>query len=1068
MPTENVTTKFKVDISDLKKNIAEANKQIKLATAEFKNATAGMDKWSDSADGLSAKIQQQEKIIDAEKAKLQALREQLQRLNDNIKNGESIIADLTAKHEEAAKTYGETSDEAKAYAKQLKDAQTAQERNVKAADDLNLKIINQDTAVKNAESQLSKYETALDDLRTAERTAAEEAERLAHEQQEAANKAETLTQKVERQQNELDGLKQKYIDVTAEQGDATDEAKDLAAQISNLSGELKDNKSKLDSAADAADEFDKSLENVDEEAEHTTNGGLSALGVALGNLAANLISAAISKVKDLVTETINAADSMAKFEQTMGFAGFDETAIDTASARVKDYADRTVYELDTIANTTAQLAANGIKDFSGLTEAAGNLNAVAGGNADTFNSVAMMLTQTAGAGKLTTENWNQLANAIPGASGVLMDALKEAGAYTGDFREAMANGEITADEFNAAIMKLGNEPVAVEAATSVSTFEGAVGNLQATVVSGFLDIYDTIGRENITNTINKITELIEKIMPPLQKGVAWLIDNMGTVATILGGVTTAIIAQTVATKAKAIADLAAAKGMTVLQLAQWKLNAAMNANPIGVVILAITALVAAFKYLWDNSEAFRNFWIGLWEKIKKAFSGFVDAWGVGIDIIKNVLSKIGEWFSVAWDEIKEIWSGAKEFFSGLWESIQETVSNFIDAIVEFFSGAWAIIKEVWGTVSGWFNAHVITPVKNFFAPIVAWFAQLFGSIWATIKSTFEVIGQLAAGCAILIKTVWGTISAWFNEHIVTPVKNFFVGLWDGIKAAASTAWEFIKSVWAVVSSWFDNNIIQPVKAVFSGMWNGIKAAASTAWNFIKGVWQAVSGWFNTTIIQPVSGFFSGMWEKLKNGASQAWEGIKTVFSTVAEFFQKTFQTAWQKVKDVFSTGGKIFDGIKEGIVSAFKTVVNAIIRGINRVVSFPFNTINGILDKIQGIDVLGIKPFGNLTSRISIPQIPELAQGGIIDHRTVATVGEDGAEAIIPLQKNKRGLKQIAQLLAGEMKGGSTFGGGGLHGGDTINNYNFNQTNNSPKALSRYDLYRQTKNLINAVKVQGG
>ena len=78
---ENVTTKFKVDISDLKKNITEANRQIKLANAEFKNATAGMDKWSDSADGLSAKIAQQTKIVDDEKSKLHALKQQLDRLN---------------------------------------------------------------------------------------------------------------------------------------------------------------------------------------------------------------------------------------------------------------------------------------------------------------------------------------------------------------------------------------------------------------------------------------------------------------------------------------------------------------------------------------------------------------------------------------------------------------------------------------------------------------------------------------------------------------------------------------------------------------------------------------------------------------------------------------------------------------------------------------------------------------------------------------------------------------------------------------------------------------------------
>ena len=140
-----------------------------------------MDKWSDSADGLTAKIEQQTKIVDAEKSKLDALKQQLDRLNKSQENGEKIISDLTAKYDVAAKEYGENSDEAKKYAKQLVDAQAAQERNAKAADDLRLKIINQDTAVKNASAQVNKYENALNDLenelRDGENAAEADAER---------------------------------------------------------------------------------------------------------------------------------------------------------------------------------------------------------------------------------------------------------------------------------------------------------------------------------------------------------------------------------------------------------------------------------------------------------------------------------------------------------------------------------------------------------------------------------------------------------------------------------------------------------------------------------------------------------------------------------------------------------------------------------------------------------------------------------------------------------------------------------------------------------------------------
>ena len=138
---------------------------------------------------------------------------------------------------------------------------------------------------------------------------------------------------------------------------------------------------------------------------------------------------------------------------------------------------------------------------------------------------------------------------------------------------------------------------------------------------------------------------------------------------------------------------------------------------------------------------------------------------------------------------------------------------------------------------------------------------------------------------------------------------------------------------------------------------------------------------------------SGMWTKVKNGGKAAWEGIKSVFSSVGTFFKDTFTNAWEAVKKVFSTGGKIFDGIKDGIVSAFKAIVNGIIKGINKVVSAPFNGINAALEKIRDIDILGVEPFKNLKT-VSVPQIPLLAQGGFPEMGQMFIAREAGAELV--------------------------------------------------------------------------
>ena len=227
----------------------------------------------------------------------------------------------------------------------------------------------------------------------------------------------------------------------------------------------------------------------------------SAFRSAVGALAG--IAAAVG-FGDLVSGAAEAADATQKFKSTLDFAGLGQSEIDSLSASTRAYADETVYALSDIQNVTAQLAANSVPNFDKLAEAAGNLNAVAGGNADTFKSVGMVLTQTAGAGKLTTENWNQLSDAIPGASGKLQEAMKAAGAYTGNFRDAMAEGQITAEEFNQAIMDLGMTDAAKEAATSASTFEGAFGQLQATVEGGLADILTTL-QPAITGLVNSLS-----------------------------------------------------------------------------------------------------------------------------------------------------------------------------------------------------------------------------------------------------------------------------------------------------------------------------------------------------------------------------------------------------------------------------------------------------------------------------------------------------------------------------------------------------------------------------------
>ncbi|MBM6699925.1 tape measure protein [Bifidobacterium pullorum subsp. saeculare] len=271
-------------------------------------------------------------------------------------------------------------------------------------------------------------------------------------------------------------------------------------------------------------------------------------GISLGavaGVAAKATELLVSGLGKYMNAAVEASDSTDKFKSTLDFAGVDTATIDRLTKSTQAYADATVYDLADIRNVTAQLAANGVKDYDRLAEAAGNLNAVAGGNAETFKSVGMVLTQTAGQGKLTTENFNQLSDAIPGASGKIQQALKKMGAYTsGNFRDAMEKGEISAEEFNQALMDLGMTDAAVEAAKSTKTFEGAVGNWDAAIqklITKGLDAVKpafTKALGGATDIVSDFTDDISDNLDDLQKRFSKAADSLleGNLAQAIGDV----------------------------------------------------------------------------------------------------------------------------------------------------------------------------------------------------------------------------------------------------------------------------------------------------------------------------------------------------------------------------------------------------------------------------------------------------------------------------------------------------------------------------------------------------
>lgn len=247
-----------------------------------------------------------------------------------------------------------------------------------------------------------------------------------------------------------------------------------------------------------------------------------------------------------------------------------------------------------------------------------------------------------------------------------------------------------------------------------------------------------------------------------------------------------------------------------------------------------------------------------------------------------------------------------------------------------------------------------------------------------------------------------------------------VKLPDNVQAGLAKIGEALRSIIESLKRIWDSPVVQfVVKTVLYVAMQRIAWILSSVGLVLEGiadildgnVWEGIKkvGLGLLDLMNPIGGLqdgFKSLWEKVASGALSAWEGIKNAFKSVPEWFQGKFRDAWQKVKDVFSTGGRIWSGIKEGIESTFRTVVNAIIRGMNTIIAVPFNKINSMLNTIRNAHFLGISPFQNLwgVNPLPVPQIPMLARGAIIpaNRQFLAVLGD---------QRNGNNLEAPESLL---------------------------------------------------------
>ncbi|MDG4568208.1 phage tail tape measure protein [Enterococcus faecium] len=368
-------------------------------------------------------------------------------------------------------------------------------------------------------------------------------------------------------------------------------------------------------------------------------------------------------------------------------------------------------------------------------------------------------------------------------------------------------------------------------------------------------------------------------------------------------------------------------------------------SPVGLVIAAVALLVVGFIYLWNTSEDFRNFWIGLWEGIKSAVSSAVE-W------IQNAWKSTGEWFNNLWKSIKE---GA----DNVWTTIQEAPGKAADWIKnkwtetkEFFSSIWDGIKEAassaWEGIVNILAPYVIA-IKNVFQPMIDFFTNLWSQIGSIAGSAWEIIKTAVMGPILLLidlitgnfnqlkedaSMLWTTLTTNI-QNIITTFVDIVVGYYTSLKDTVINIWNVlastIKDVWNSFTTWIKettNNIVNSIKQGWSNLKQGTIDLFNNMIQGAKDLWNSFKAWFINLVIGTKDNIIQG-WENLKqgtidtfnnlvNGAQEAWDNLVNAVSDTVDRVTGWFDNL--KNIDLLAAGKAIMDSFLEGLQNAWKSV----------------------------------------------------------------------------------------------------------------------------------------------------
>lgn len=445
----------------------------------------------------------------------------------------------------------------------------------------------------------------------------------------------------------------------------------------------------------------------------------------------------------------------------------------------------------------------------------------------------------------------------------------------------------------------------------------------------------------------------------------------------------------------------------LLKLTTWTINDVLPAflDLLSGALKVLNQLIAAFE------PVFQWFWNNFLEPIAKWTGGvIVDT----LNLVANALSNIGDWMSNNQGIVTGMEIAVLAFF-GAWKTVElmsfiaqsggviEALKNITLAIT---GSTVAKLKDKAETI--YLN---LLYAKDFVKSIVSGTAALIKQAAQWLINTGAKIANTAATIASTAATAAATAATWlFNAALTvltSPITLVVVAIaaliaivvlliknWDKVKETAKKCWEGIKNAWHNASQWFNEKIITPIRNFFGNLWNNVKNVAANAWNGIKGIFSGVGNWFS-------------------NIFQQAYNGITRIFSNIGNFFSRI----WERIKNIFSNlGTSIGNAISNAVKSGINGVISLIERTINKAIGL-INKAIGIINLIPGVNVGKINKLNlpRLAQGGYVKaNTPQLAMIGDNRHQGEVVAPEDKLMSLYKKANQEMGLgnnKKVIELL---------------------------------------------------------